>query len=393
MPAKRLLRLLMISGDFPPRRSGVGDYAFHISQALAKRGTQVTVLTDVAGDQTEIVPNAEAINTIRGIVGWRLGEFSQVLEAFDRLGPDTVVNIQYNCLAYGRSLLVTLLPMLFRIARPQARVVVTIHGFWEQSRLFKLRALPMLRAAHRVIYVDRQNEKLLKTYCGKDTAHLGYIPIAGNIPPIGCTPAERSSWRTAFGFSDNDIVVAFFGGLGRSKGVDYLLQAIATMRANRGLAIRFLLIGGFAEGSVNKLYNAEFRSLIAKLEAASWITLCDFPPPSEVSKALHSADFAVFPFLRGVGENSGSMLAALAHGLPTIVTSGQANAESMEELFGVMRVPANDVVVLVRGLTRLIEDPSLRDAMRKRGLHYVRTHDWDEIGKATEQFMESLDPN
>lgn len=386
----RSLQVLMISGDFPPRVSGVGDYAFHVSRAFAAIGIRVTVLTSASKIETNSFTDNDCIDVIRGITGWRLGAFPLVLRALDHLGLDTVVNIQYNCLAYGRSPLVTLLPALLRITRPRARTVVTMHGFWEQSQLFKLRTVPMLRAAHGLLYVDRQNETLLRYYGGQSTDRLKYIPIAGNIPPLGCTREERSSWRAALGFSERDVVIVFFGGVSPGKGLEYLLKAIYSLRASSGFAIKLLLIGGFAVDGINESYHSTLRAFMATLDAAPWTRLCDFPPPNEVSRALHSADLAVFPFLRGVGENSGSMLAALAHGLPTIVTSGQANAERMEERFGVMRVPAADVEALARAIALLISDPSLGETMRQIGLAYVRAHDWPDIAKATQRFMEPL---
>jgi len=58
--------------------------------------------------------------------------------------------------------MINFLPFIIRLLLPRVKVVTTMHGFWEQSVLFRLRTLPMLRGTHGVIYVDRLNKDLVK---------------------------------------------------------------------------------------------------------------------------------------------------------------------------------------------------------------------------------------
>jgi glycosyltransferase involved in cell wall biosynthesis len=287
-------------------------------------------------------------------------------------------------------MLINALPGLIRIVRPAARVAVTMHGFREQGVLFRLRALPMLRLAHGVIFVDRKNERLLRAYSGHGSSRLRFIPIAGNIPPIEVWAEERRRLRMELGFGEEDVIVAFFGGIGRSKGFHHLVKAVELARTEFGLSAVLLAIGGFHEDGVNRGYQEQMKVEIGKRPASGWVRIIDAPPPARASELLRCADIAAYPFLDGVGENSGSMMAALAHGLPTIATKGHGNPPDFEDHFGVAVVPPRDSRALAEKIVSLANSPDTRARMKKRALEVTQARSWPPIAAQTAGFFQSL---
>ena len=384
------INVLMVTGDFPPRISGVGDYSAHITKSLAELGVSARVITttmDLSNDYRSI-----GSMDVRYVVSrWAMLEVNKILGLIEKPGSRTVVNIQYYCpFTYGRRLLINFLPLIIRLTRPRARVVVTVHGFWEQSILFRLRALPMLRLSHGVIYVDRLNRALMEKYTGFSSDRAKYIPIASNILPIRCNPELRKMWRQELGFFEQDNVVAFFGGIGNNKGLEYLLEAVQRLRTYRELPVFLLVLGSFHLNHLADGYYLKISHLIERLGISYWIRIIESPGPSEISKYLLSADLAVFPFINGVGENSGSMLAALAHGLPTIVTEGPANIANFSETFGVSLVPAMDSERLAECIADTLSSSEKMDLMKKKAMTVSKVLNWERIASETLDFYNSL---
>jgi glycosyltransferase involved in cell wall biosynthesis len=378
--------ILMVTGDYPPALTGVGDYAHHVANALASNGSAVRVITTAGQGNSGDESGAARVAVHRSIRGWNFGDLRRILPLLDP-GKRSVVNLQYYCPStYGRRLMINSLPAVLRCARRNVRTVVTMHGFWEQSRLYRWRCLPMLRAAHGVVFVDRRNASLLRVYAGQKVP-LCFIPIAGNIPSIPCDSDERTCWRQELGRKGDEIIVAFFGGIARIKGFEYLVHAVERVRNTEKLPVFLLAIGGFRADSVNREYQIGIRNLIAHAERSSWIQVVPDPAPEVVSKLLHAADIAAAPFIAGVSENSGSTLASLEHGLPTITTKG---VTQFPEHFGTLVVPAGDVDGLAAAIARLARSEGLRAEMGRHSLEATKRWTWGNIADSTFSFFDNL---
>ncbi|ESP63122.1 putative glycosyl transferase [Smithella sp. ME-1] len=384
------IRLIMVSGDFPPRISGVGDYAWHIARTASVMGAAVTVITTKNQYAQESFPNDNL--DIRPIMDmWQFNEAKKLFRILDESDDRSIVNIQYNCpFTYGRRLLINFLPAMIRTFYPKIKVVVTMHGFWEQSLKFRLRALPMMRAAHGVIYVDRLNKMMIKKYSGLPENRLMFIPIAGNILPIPCTTELRNTWRRELQLKDTDTAIAFFGGIGRNKGFEYLIEALEIARNRKRMQVIVLAIGGFHSDVMGNSYQTEITNLINKLGMDKYVRILESLNSKDVSKYLHAADIAVYPFLNGVGENSGSMLAALAHGLPTIITKGPANDSSFTDRLGVFMVPSKNAEELANVIEKIIVTPAMQQTMRDKAIEVSNILSWDYVTSTSMKLFMAL---
>lgn len=384
------MRVIMVSGDFPPQISGVGDYAWHISKTVTEMGVEVSVVT-TKNSEAEKSSRENGIDVHRIIGKWKFTEVKKIFRVLRGSHKKSVVNIQYYCpFTYGRQLMINFLPALIRLYFPRVKVVVTIHGFWEQSVFYRFRTIPMLRLAHGVIYVDTLGRKSIQKFSGLTNSRLKYIPIAGNILPVPCTRKERDMWRSELGMTDRDVVVAFFGGIGRNKGFEYLVEAVKKVNEKNEVSVVLLAIGGFHSYDKNKPYKKEILDLVSQMGMTDAVFIIESPDSERVSQYLHAADMAVYPFLDGVGENSGSMLAALSHGLPTIITEGPANNESFADRFGVCMVPAQNSSKLADAINNLALFPEQRKALKMKTLERNKNLNWRFVTEETIHFFDLL---
>ncbi len=138
------MHVAMLSGEYPPRWGGMGSTVFHLSNALAKMGHKVTVITrrdSKAIKNPSLIPNLDGVNV-------RMVKWAKIPMAFTR--------------SYGRHALNELLrlhkvepvdavhvhaPMISWTARQFAQVraeignvTTTLHGSWLGERDGMLRA-------------------------------------------------------------------------------------------------------------------------------------------------------------------------------------------------------------------------------------------------------------
>jgi glycosyltransferase involved in cell wall biosynthesis len=368
-------RALIISGDFPPFVSGVGDYTDKLAAAIHEAGGDVTVLTT----QTQSADDStRSFRVLRTIVNWSLANRRAVLDECCR-GYD-VIQLQYPCLTYGKSPLINLLPAMLQLRSKAPPVIMTVHDFRVMRRRWRARVAPMLWAADGLIHVDEQDWPWIRGWGVSEKRPRAHIPIAANAQPVTSSPELRDRWRSELGFAAGETVVAFFGILYPHKGLTELLQAVQELRSN-GRQIRLLVLGDFDR-------QADYRPAMEKMLADPAVKWVQGAPLEEVSRCLHAADFAALPFHSGASTNRGSLLSTLAHGLPTITTNGPCTPIDFDKSYDVLLVPVNDPTAISAAITRLLDEPGLASRMRQSAL--ARHRGWDAVARQTMAFYESL---
>ena len=174
------MKVLIVVGEFPPLFGGISDYTGLLARELTNIGLHVTVVTSKAKDQDDRSLR-QGVDIRRVLSEWRLSEVRTILRTIDEMGHDTVVHLQYGGFANRRRPMVIMLPLILRLFRPHCRVVVTLHEFRPQRTRWRVWALPMIMAAHGLIFVDPPDRKLLIRWTKLKRPRMECIPIAPNI--------------------------------------------------------------------------------------------------------------------------------------------------------------------------------------------------------------------
>lgn len=368
-------RIALVSGDYPPAISGIGDYVEKLAGAMTRQGADVTVITSVCGG-----PQTQAPFDVRRVVeGWTWKHRHALI---DLLGDYDVAHIQYPAVAYGRSLLVNVLPTLLRRRHPHTKSLVTIHDFRVMRARWRARVAPMLFGVDGLIYVDPRDGPYLKSWMPLSRPPTSVVPIAANAEPVQCSADDRARWRSELGFADDETVVAFFGILYPHKGLSELHEAIDRLRTN-GRNVRLLALGDFDR-------QADWRSGMEQQLRGPAVTWVQGASLERISQCLHASDLAALPFHSGASTNRGSLLATLAHGLPTVTTNGPCTPDDFGRQFDVSLVPIQSVDALTTALAKLIDDPAVRHRMRDASLATMKQMSWPAVASQTLTFYERL---
>jgi glycosyltransferase involved in cell wall biosynthesis len=216
------------------------------------------------------------------------------------------------------------------------------------------------------------------------------VPIGSNIP-VSPTPGfDRAAWRDRLGVRPEQTLLAYFGFINSSKGLDVLVEALARRREQTGKEGRRLVMVGGGVGDTdptNRVCRDHLLEKLARLQLDDAVIWTNYVDPPEISATLLSADMAVFPFRDGASFRRGSLMAALSHGLPVISTrprevSLSTDVSGLPRLVdgeNVLLVPAGDPEALAAAIERLSLDPALRQKLHRGALELAGHFEWDRI--------------
>jgi glycosyltransferase involved in cell wall biosynthesis len=196
----------------------------------------------------------------------------------------------------------------------------------------------------------------VKDAAGRD---LGVLPDRITVIPRGRDPrrlgvpssARRQASRRSLGLAAGDEVVVTVGRQEFQKGHRYLLEAVEMLRASRP-RLRVLVAG--RQGNASAELEAMHR--VSSLGP----TVQFIGHREDVPSLLAAADVFVFPSLyEGFG---GSLVEAMALGLPIVASDVPAIREVVEEGRNALLVNRADPDALARAIADLLEDPARRGA-------------------------------
>lgn len=178
------------------------------------------------------------------------------------------------------------------------------------------------------------------------------------------SPAKRDmGWRRSLGIGDDEVVVSFAGRLVKEKNIAIYLRVMNLLTA-RGLAVRPLVIGDGPEMPMMRtgLKNGVFPG---------------FLHGEELARAYASSDIFFFP---SESETFGNVtLEAMASGLPAVNAVASGSTSLVTEGVTGHLVPARDEEGFAARLSRLVEDPALRQRMGAAARTEALSYSWDAI--------------
>jgi glycosyltransferase involved in cell wall biosynthesis len=385
------VKIVLLSGEYPPQPGGLGDYTRRLGEALAARGHALYVAT--IHDERFVVyglgddPNRQS-SVVNRQSNWGWSSYRRVLAALGNLRPD-VLHIQYQTGAYAMRPAVNLLPWRVKRMRARPRVAVTFHDLLEPYLFPKagsVRRWVTLRLARDADILICTNDADAAALAARGLSPE-VIPIGSNIaqsPPAGY---ERAAWRARLGVVVGEPLVAFFGLVSRSKGLDTLLDALFGPHAHPALArARLLLIGGEATAPQDRAYAAEAEAQIARLGAAPRVIRTGHADEPAVSAHLLAADCVALPFRDGASVRRGSLLAALAHGCAVVTTRPADGWGALQE--AALLTPPGDATALGAAIGRALGDASLRERLGAAARALAAQFGWDEIARRHEQLYD-----
>jgi glycosyltransferase involved in cell wall biosynthesis len=347
-----LIKVLLVTGSYPPMRCGVGDYTAGLARALRDSG-KVRVGVLIGGHEPEEEPGIEMIR----IRGWSLRNAFGALRAAFKWKPD-IVHLQLPTQGYRSGWLPWIFPLLLQLVR--IRVVQTWHEFMPMG----LRSLPLLLTAGAVVVVRPNYLDSTAGWCRRFLANrrIVFVPSASSIPRARLTGRERADLHAKLA-AGQDRVVSYFGFAYPHKGMEALFE-IADPKRDRLVLICVL-----------QETDPYHRLILDKCKEAPWdgrVSITGFLPAEEIANVLAVSDAVVLPFTEGGGDWNSSLQAAAVQGVFLVTTS--LTAKGYDPKHNVHHCPPGDVACM-------------RAALESRMGHRIEpaggtNREWTRIAKA-----------
>jgi glycosyltransferase involved in cell wall biosynthesis len=381
------MRMVFISGEYPPNVGGVADYTSHLAHAFADLGHEASVLTSAAGRAAAGQARCGDVR-VHPVAGrWRVADAASTVRAVRALRPDAI-NFQYVPQMYGRAGVApgaAMLPLILR-GTCDATVTCTMHEIaspWEPrpGRLaaalaHRVQALLMLSACDRVIVTNALYARRVERWT-RGRRRVCEIPVGASILPSSISDAEIAGLRASLGAGEGALI----GEMSPLAVGKRPRDLIALSRA-LGQRARLVMLGGLAADAGRR---QAFMRCAAAAGVAERIIWTGVLPPADLSRHLSALDVYVHTHAAGASGRSTTLMSALAHGLPVVAYDGPETAPPFAG-GGVALAPGGDVEALAGCVAMLLDAPAVRGhaGARARGL-YARNFAWDIIARKLEE--------
>lgn len=262
---------------------------------------------------------------------------------------------------------------LFGLAAKWAAGIPMVSSFHGVELTWTRRQLPFLLPFLR--YVIRTSDAVT----ANSTYTAGMIQAVYDRPveriPFGATITARPLPRPAEGGSDRPFELLFAGRLVERKGVHYLLDAMAAVRASRPVRLRVV-----GDGPMR----GDLEARAAALGLGDRVRFDGFVSNEELAERFAACDAFVLPAIvdaKGDTEGLGVVLVeALSYGKPAIASAAGGIVDIVRDGETGVLVPPGDVGALARAIAELADDPARAHALGVRGAELVeREFSWPVI--------------
>ena len=358
-------------GTYPPTRCGIATFTFSLRRAMALRRTGVVACVDepgAVGWAPEVV--AELVR----------GSAISLDEAAAALDPFDVVVVQHEFGIYGGADGSDVVDLVRRLSAP---LLVVLHTVPRRPTPGQRTIVEELASAAEIIVVQSKaaRSRLLETH--------GIPSRLVRVVPHGA-PCNLSV--LAVGTSSRRPVVLSWGLLGRDKGIEFGIEAMASL-GDLDPAPRYVVHGRTHPRVVEHEGEAYRESLIAQARALGIDHLVEFHDEyvdtASVLGWIRECDVVLLPYRSRDQIVSGVLVEAIASGKPVVATRFPHAIELLGEGSGIL-VPHENSEAVAAALRTLLTDPAAAAraaalARRQAPLLY-----WENVGRVYRGLATSL---
>jgi glycosyltransferase involved in cell wall biosynthesis len=379
------MKICYITAEYPPRIGGVGDYVRHLSREMAARGYDVTVVTSAGLGDVSDADNGRSPRVLPVIKKWNLLCLPALLKVLAAVSADVYI-LEYVGYMYGRGGIAPWLLFLFLVFKlGNKTVILNAHETW-RPRYRKAGASVLtfisfvifcsgIWASTKIVVTNRFRELLLTGVLGVDDRRVELIPAGANILPTGGAKRRADKSR--------ELRIVTFGIWHEDRTTEELTAVIEQLRESR--SVKLFVVGGFGSSRESL---ARVDRLLTAPGRREWLYVTGALPPERVSAYLTQADIYVSPLNGGPSGRRGSLLAAMAHGLPIIAYDGYERDGVFRNGHNIILIEKSDSKGLYEALTSLASDEAYRRELGANARAAFEEHfSWARIADKWENLL------
>jgi glycosyltransferase involved in cell wall biosynthesis len=375
------MRIGLVTGEYPPMEGGVGAHCRELARELSDMGHAVFVYSDPRAAEKD-----NRISMKHALHGWRFRTLLDI-RRWAKNNQLDVVNLHFQTAAYRMSPFIHWLPEAV-----QPPVVTTFHDlrfpylFPKAGPLRDWIVMRLARASEGVISTNHEDFERIK-----HLRHAALIPIGssvrGELPP----DFDRMAARARYGASGGDFVIAHFGFINHTKGIETLLAAARSL-VNSDIPVKIWLIGGRTGSSdpTNAVYAGEVERKAAALGISDHIVWTGFLDDVDAAAAFAACDVVALLYSDGTSYRRSSLMAAIRHGCAIVTTQPAVDIPAFRDGVNMRIVPTGDPEVTTSVFRELHSDAGQLERLKAGARVLANEFAWDGIAQANLDFFERV---
>ena len=370
------MRLAIVS-PYPPTITGIGQYGYHVSRALAQSGqfTRITVVADTPRAAQQIdTPEPIQVEPVwhpdRANTGW------EILTFLKNLKPDLVwFNLDVS--SFGRSPTANVSGFLSPIAAQKMGIptIVTMHQLVELADLRALKAPGGIFAMYGARFLTHFATRA-DVVCLTMRRYVDWL--APRHPQLPCLHIPIGAYHEPELLAESATQeLLLFGMLSPYKGLEVLLEAFDRLQKTKYPNLRLTIAG-----SPHPRFPEYARELRQKLSGVQGIRWAGNIPEDQVRELFRQAQVTILPYMTSVGASS-VLFQAAAWGR-SVVASDLPETQSMVRESGleVTLFKRGDAESLYKAISTQLDSPELRHRQVQQNFAAILRHQPEDTCRA-----------
>jgi glycosyltransferase involved in cell wall biosynthesis len=371
---------IAVVGNYLPRRCGIATFTTDLCDAIHAeyRATEILALPVNDTEEGYSYPARVRFELSEG----KLASYRQAADFLNFSNIDLVC-LQHEYGIFGGPAGAHILELLRRLTMP---VVTTLHTVLREPNPDQGTVMAEIVAlSDRLIVMSRQSADILEEVFHVSAEKIDLIPHG--IPDLPFT--DPNFYKDGFGTEGKDVLLTF-GLLSPNKGIENVIQAMPAILSRHSNVV--YVISGVTHPHVLRRDGDKYRLYLQKLTRdlgveTSVMFRNRFVSPQELVELIGGADIYITPYKHKGQVVSGTLAYALSAGKAIISTPYLHAIELLDNERGVL-VPFDDPQAIAVKTIELLDNGTVRHAMRKRAYLYARNMVWDRVAQ---QYMGSFE--
>jgi phosphatidylinositol alpha-mannosyltransferase len=257
---------------------------------------------------------------------------------------------------------------------PESILVGTFHAYRESGAGYEY-GKPILKR-----FINRLDGKIAVSKAARDYV-ASYFPGEYVIIPNGIDVERFGKAEPLEGLREGGSKILFVGRLEKRKGLKYLLRAFSLVKETLPKS-KLIVVGAYDKDDKRPFVRYIRRHRLRGVKFVGYVSEEDLP------RYYRTCDVFCAPSI-GFESFGIVLLEAMAAGVPIVASDIAGYREVLKDGEEGFLVPPGDEFALADALIRLLNDPSLRKEMGRRGQEKANAYSWERVaGRVLDYYQE-----
>jgi glycosyltransferase involved in cell wall biosynthesis/tetratricopeptide (TPR) repeat protein len=375
----RSVKRVAVIGNYLPRKCGIATFTSDLCNGLKSQYPEVEIVAIPMNDLKAGYAYPDIVKL--EIDQHSLGSYYRAADYLNSHQFD-VVCLQHEYGIFGGSAGRYILSLLERLNMP---VVATLHTVLKEpdpDQRFVLNELGKL--CYKLVVMSEKAEIFLESVFRIPKQKVEQI--FHGVHDVEFT--DPNQHKEQFNLTNQNVILSF-GLLGRSKGTEYVIQALPKI-IKKFPHTQYLYVGATHPHLVKhegELYRESLHQLACDLGVENHVKFINkFAELDELMSYIGAADIYVTPYLNPSQITSGTLAYTVSAGKAVISTPYWHAEELLKDGRGIL-VPFKDSDAIAQQVIRLLRNPKTLSEIRQRAYLYGRQMTWSVVAQ---QYMKLL---